>query len=86
MKIGIRESDARQLIQSALLSAGLKDVFVLTLFGGESLIVYQLVILIAVYSQTMLRSLMAVVPIVCSANTTTSSLIVVDPFRDIRAT
>lgn len=35
MKIGMRESEARQLIESALTAAGLKGGSALTLFGGE---------------------------------------------------
>ncbi len=34
MHIGIRESDARQLVARALADAGLKDGGCLTLFGG----------------------------------------------------
>ncbi|KAH9901090.1 peptidase M24 [Cubamyces lactineus] len=36
MNIGMRESEAGQLIRSALLAAGLKDVFALTLFGENA--------------------------------------------------
>ena len=40
MKIGIKESEARQLVVSALTAAGLKDAFALTLFGGGYCWVY----------------------------------------------
>ena len=35
MRIGMRESEARQLVEAELAAEGLKDAFALTLFGGE---------------------------------------------------
>lgn len=37
MRIGTKESEAKELVISALTAAGLKDAFALTLFGGRSL-------------------------------------------------
>ena len=36
MYIGIRESQVRRMMENALSTAGLQDVFALVLFGGDS--------------------------------------------------
>lgn len=35
MYIGIRESQVRRMMESALAAAGLQDIFALVLFGGD---------------------------------------------------
>ena len=84
MKIGIKESEARQLVVSALTAAGLKDAFALTLFGGGYCWVYDY----SNHSPSMQRMPlyhMAPEPTPLLANMSSFSLIREDPSMDIAA-
>lgn len=74
MYIGIRESEARRLIETALSSAGLQNPGALTLFGGGNTVIKALVICsfdaLGLLMQRTPPSRMEAAQIVCLENTT----------------